>query len=425
MCHRPRLAVLGAGPIGLEAALAAAQHNLDFTVFEAADAVGGHVRQWSHVRTFTPWSMTVSARARAVLPGAPDGEELPTGGDLVEQLLEPLSTAVPVAGRVRTGTRVLAVAREGMLKHEHIGNREAGGRPFRLLIRRPDGSEAIERADVVIDATGTYSHPNRLGDGGIDAVNERALEHRIDRYLPDFARDADGWAGRTVLLSGSGHSAQTAARALAALATRAPGTRVVWAVRNPRPDWGAVTGDPLPERAALNAGAAELAGGLSAAVEVLAGRVTEALAERDGRMVVTLRNAEGWRAGPRPTASQSVPTGPGPETFSREEVEVARILALNGGVGDHALYRQLQVHECYATAGPMKLAATLLGDTGGDCLAMGSAGAESLVNPEPGFFILGAKSYGRNSQFLLRTGWQQVDDVFGSLLPSEVDVRAA
>lgn len=418
MCHRPRLAVLGAGPIGLEAALAAAQRNLDFTVFEAADAVGGHVRQWSHVRTFTPWSMTVSPRARAALPGAPDGDGLPTGGDLVEHLLEPLATAAPVAGRLRTGTRVLAVAREGMLKHEQIGNRGAGGRPFRLLVRRPDGSEAIERADVVIDATGTYSNPNRLGDGGIDAVNERALEHRIDRYLPDFSREAEGWAGRTVLLSGSGHSAQTAARALAALAARAPGTRVVWAVRSPRPDWGAVAGDPLPERASLNASAAELAGGATGAVEMLPGRVTEALAERDGRMVVTLRNAEGWRAGP-------MAGEPGPQTSSREEIEVDRILALNGGVGDHTLYRQLQIHECYATTGPMKLAATLLGQTGADCLAMGSAGAESLVNPEPGFFILGAKSYGRNSQFLLRTGWQQVDDVFGSLLPSMAGVSTA
>ena len=38
------------------------------------------------------------------------------------------------------------------------------------------------------------------------------------------------------------------------------------------------------------------------------------------------------------------------------------------------------------------------------------------MNPEPGFFILGAKSYGRNSQFLLSIGWQQVDDVFASLI---------
>ena len=66
-----RIAILGAGPIGLEAALAAAGRGDDFTVFEAAPTVGGHVRRWGHVRTFTPWDMTVSPRMRAALPDAP------------------------------------------------------------------------------------------------------------------------------------------------------------------------------------------------------------------------------------------------------------------------------------------------------------------------------------------------------------------
>ncbi|MEY2443115.1 MAG: hypothetical protein QOJ46_2541, partial [bacterium] len=260
-----------------------------------------------------------------------------------------------------------------------------------LLVARPGGSEAIVHADVVIDATGTYGHPNRLGDGGIEAVNERAFEDRIERFLPDPSR-VRAWAGKKILLTGSGHSAQTAARQLAALARDAPDTRVVWAVRNPHPSWGAAHDDPLPERAALNAAAAELAGGACDAVAVRAGCVTEALHRRDDRIVVTLRNG------------------------APEEVEVDRVLALNGGVGDHALYRQLQVHECYATSGPMNLAAALLGEAGGDCLTVASHGPESLRNPEPGFFILGAKSYGRNSQFLLQAGWRQVDDVFGSLI---------
>ena len=125
------------------------------------------------------------------------------------------------------------------------------------------------------------------------------------------------------------------------------------------------------------------------------GAVTEALAGRGGRIVATLRNGE------------------------VEEVEVDRVLALNGGVGDASLYRQLQVHECYATCGPIKLAAALIGESGGgDCLAQAGHGPETLVNPEPGFFILGSKSYGRNSQFLLRVGWEQVDQVF-SLIAGE------
>jgi len=388
----PRIAILGAGPIGLEAALAAAQRGDDFTVYESAPAVGGYVRSWGHVRTFTPWAMNVSPRMRAAVPGAPDSDALPSGAELAEDLLEPVAATAPLAGRIRLGTRVLAVGREGLLKHEAVGDPRRAAHPFRLLLARPDGSEAIDRADVVIDATGTYGNPNRLGDGGIDAINERAFEDRIERRLPRLDAQPSAWAGKTILLTGSGHSAQTAARQLAAFARDAPGTRVVWAVRRAEPDWGAVSEDPLPERASLNASAAELAGGASDAVSLRPGCVTEALHGRDGRIVVTLRNG------------------------SPEEVEVDRILACNGGVGDHALYRQLQVHECYATSGPMSLAAALLGEAGGDCLAVGSHGPETLRNPEPGFFILGAKSYGRNSRFLLQAGWQQVDDVFGSLI---------
>ncbi len=35
--------------------------------------------------------------------------------------------------------------------------------------------------------------------------------------------------------------------------------------------------------------------------------------------------------------------------------------------------------------------------------------------PQPGRFILGGKSYGRNSTFLSRSGWEQVDEVAGLL----------
>ena len=63
----------------------------------------------------------------------------------------------------------------------------------------------------------------------------------------------------------------------------------------------------------------------------------------------------------------------------------------------------------------MNLAATLLGSEGGDCLAQTSAGVDALRNPEPRFFVLGIKSYGRNNTFLLRVGWEQVEEVFSAL----------
>jgi NADPH-dependent 2,4-dienoyl-CoA reductase/sulfur reductase-like enzyme len=411
--QEPRVAILGAGPVGLEAALAVAERGWAFTVYEEAERPGGNVRDWGHVRLFTPWDMNVSARMRRALPDAPAGAELPTGTELAEQLLDPLADLPAIAPNLRLGARVDAVAREGLLKHEAIASPERGARSFRLLVSGADGGESVEHADVVLDCTGTYGNPNALGDGGIPAPGERGLEHRIERRLPRLdggagsargagagagARagagagdDRDRWVGATVLLTGAGHSAQTAARALAELARDAPDTRVIWAIRSRDPSWGAVAGDPLPERAMLTRTAAELVSGASGAIEPRLGYVTEALAPRDGRIAVTIRNGVA------------------------EEVTVDRVLALNGGVGDFSLYRQLQVHECYATAAPMKLSAALLGAAAGDCLDQQSHGPDTLTNPEPGFFILGAKSYGRNSQFLMRIGWAQVDDVMGLL----------
>jgi hypothetical protein len=60
----------------------------------------------------------------------------------------------------------------------------------------------------------------------------------------------------------------------------------------------------------------------------------------------------------------------------------------------------------------MNLAAALAKHAGADCLVVPAQGADTLRNPEPNFYILGAKSYGRNSNFLLRNGFAQVKEVF-------------
>ena len=395
----PSLAILGAGPTGLEAALAAVENNYPFTLYEAAEAIAGHVRDWGHVQLFSPWKYDISPRARRALTAAGielpeiDDPSCPTGRELVERVLAPLAALPQIQPSVRTGVKVESIGRQGLLKHEEIGSRARENTPFRLLLSDTSGRQWTESADVILDCTGSYSQPNALGDGGIPAPGEQILEPAIRRTIPDFESERGEWAGRTVLLAGAGHSAMTAAVALARLAEEAPGTSVIWALRREQPTWHVDPDDPLPERSALAAQAVELASGSSPSVHVIPGVVVHSLS-RDGKKVaVGLRRADG----------------------TLETVLVDRLLALTGSVGDHHLYRQLQVHECYATSGPMKLAAALLGSTdssAADCLAQEGQGVETLINPEPGFFILGAKSYGRNTAFLMRLGWQQVDEIF-------------
>ncbi len=388
-----RVAILGAGPVGLEAALAASKAGMPFTVFEAEEDIAGNVRSWGHVRLFTPWDMNVSPGMRACLESqgmsVPSGDECPTGHELVARLLRPVAEAPEIAPRIRRGTRVLEVSREGLLKNEEIGTPARAEPPFRLVISDSDGTESVEHAEIVLDCTGTYGHPNALGSGGIRAPGERSLEDRITRLIPDVLGDEATWADRSILLVGGGHSGQTVARELAELARRHPGTKVIWALRGSDPSFGAMPDDPLPARVALLKSAAEIGSGATN-VEVRMGRSVEALKQSGSQVAAMLRTADG----------------------SFEDIVVDRIIALTGSVGDPTLYRQLQVHECWATSGPMKLAAALLGSSSADCLTQASRGPETLKNPEPDFFLLGSKSYGRNNTFLLRVGWEQVAEIF-------------
>ncbi len=243
-----------------------------------------------------------------------------------------------------------------------------------------------------MDCTGTYETPNAAGDGGIPAPGEEELGERIVRRLPDLVGDWDAWRDQTVLLLGAGWSAQTAARDFTPLLPSAPSTRVIWAVRHASPDWGEVADDPLPERQALADAAKRIARGEVPGISVKLGAAVDRFKPDGDRIRVRLSGVD-------------------------EEVLVDRVLALTGFVPDASLYRQLQVHECYATTAPMALAAQLLAGSAENCLEPPSYGITALRSPEPNFFILGAKSYGRNSEFLMRTGYDQVAEVANAYQP--------
>ena len=99
----------------------------------------------------------------------------------------------------------------------------------------------------------------------------------------------------------------------------------------------------------------------------------------------------------------------------RNVLSVDLLLALIGNRPDLSLSRELQVHTCYATEGPMALAATLLDAGSADCMNQPVPGPEALATTEPGFLVLGHKSYGRNPAFLLRDGYRQIPQAFDLL----------
>jgi thioredoxin reductase len=317
-----------------------------------------------------------------------------TGNKFADRYLVPLAQSDLLADRVFTDERVVAIGRHWLRKGEAIDGEDRNDALFVLHLDRGDEPEAIGLANVVIDATGTFARPNWLGMGGIPAIGERAACRHIEYHLPDpLGIDRDHYAARRVLVVGGGYSAATTVVALAELARESPSTQVTWVTRHDfAPGAGPIRrikGDRLPARDALAAKANELAAGASSAVTHLGGSSIQSVS----------------------FDSQNHRFGLGLNGTHLENVEVDRVIANVGYRPNRELYRELHVHECYATEGPMKLAQTLMGGSG-DCLDQRSPGPAALTTPEPNFYILGSKSYGRNSQFLLAVGLEQVREVF-------------
>jgi hypothetical protein len=436
-----RIAILGAGPLGLEAALYARFLGYDIDVFERGE-VADNIRLWGHVRMFTPFAMNSSSLARAAISaqgaeadagsgaamGTPSdaaedadmGEGLPaldavlTGRQWVRRYLLPLANTDLLADHIHTGRTVVSVGRQDLLKVEMPGDLEREESDFRLLTRDRSGREFVSHADIVIDATGVFGNPNWMGPGGTPAVGEDAARERIDYGLPDvLGTQRERYAGRHTLVVGSGYSAATTVVALSELAGDAPGTRVTWATRHSVDDQEIVgplprlPDDRLPIRDQLAERANRLATAGSPGLVYWPQTVIESIV--DGRADGTAASSSEADSGSSGGTARFQVGVSGPQAGVHA---FDRIVANVGYRPNLDLYRELQVHSCYATEGPIKLAAALLQHASSDCLDPVASEVEALRNPEPNFYILGSKSYGRNSTFLLASGLEQIRQLF-------------
>jgi len=387
--------VIGAGPVGLAAAAHLHERGLPFLILEAGDSVAASVRQWGHVRLFSPWRYDVDPAARRLLEAAgwsaPDPDTLPTGADLAEEYLQPLAKLPAIAPRLRLGARVTAIGRLGIDRVRTAGRDQT---PF--VVRLDDGEEILARA--VIDASGTWTTPNVLGGNGLPAHGEADGDAWIDHALPDvLGVDRDRYAGRHTVVVGSGHSAATTLLGLGQLAEQEPGTRITWAIRSGNPDraYGGEGADALPARGALGSGLRML---------VDTGRVAVVA----GYAVHTLRPLAATPAdgGIELIAS----TGDG----ARRRLRADRIVAATGYRPDHVIAAELRL-DLDPILGSTRTLAPLIDPNVHSCGTVRPHGVDELAHPEPGYYAVGVKSYGRAPTFLLATGHEQVRSIAAAL----------
>jgi hypothetical protein len=327
----------------------------------------------------------------------PDPEALPTGGELIEHLVQPLAALAEIAPHLRLGHRVVSVSRAGFDKTKTAGRDEA---PFEVVVQRAKGRRERILARAVIDASGTYTTPNPLGASGVHADGEAAAAERIYYGIPDvLGRHRARYAGRRALVMGSGHSAFNALLELAALKEQSPATEIVWAIRRRDPGlmFGGGAKDALAARGSLGTRMQNLVA--SGAVSLVTGFRAERLVQISGGLLV--------ESGERTI-------GP------MDEVGVA-----TGFRPDLDMLRELRLGLDEALEAPARLA-PLIDPNVHSCGTVYPHGYEALRHPERDFFVVGMKSYGRAPTFLLLTGYEQVRSIVCALtgdLEGARDVR--
>lgn len=386
------VAVIGAGPIGLAAAAHLSDRGVPFVVLEAGDAAGDAVAQWGHIRTFTPWRYIVDPTAEKLLaptgwvrPGTPVP---PTGAELVEHYLRPL--AALFAEHVRLGHRVVAVSRAGMDKAQSLGRAD---RPFLLRVQDATGAVTDLPARAVLDASGTWAGRNPLGAAGLPALGEQEASAFLVGPLPDvLGRDRDRFAGRRTLVVGAGHSAANTLLNLARLAEQEPGTEIVWAIRgaSPATAYGGGAADELAARGRLGSDLRALVE--SGAVRLVTGFATTAL-EVDGDTVTVVGRTSDGDVRIEGVHGVAAATGFRPDLTMLAEVR----LDLDPGL------------EAPRALGP------LIDPAFHSCGTVAPHGHRDLAQPDPGFYVVGMKSYGRAPTFLITTGNEQVRSVVAAI----------
>ena len=365
-----RIAVIGAGPIGLEAALYARMNGFSVSVYDKG-GIAEHIRHWGHTRLFTPFGLNATALGlKAILQEKPS-RNLPAEADIItgrefrDAYLIPLGESEQLLESLHLEHTVLHIGRSTSGKKSEPNDTK---RSFRLLIRDVKNQERIDQADIVLDCSGTYSTPNWLGDGEMPAVGEIAARQYITSKLEDILGERKGYyAGRSIALIGGGYSAAETMCSLAALAEEHPATWVFWLTRGQR-------GQPLPR----------FPNDLFRERDRLAAKANSLATRCDGNLefhpqtfldeVICHGVDRGFRIAGRSSGK--------PVSW-----EVERVIANVGYRPDLGITVGLSVDKPLGR----------------------------FETREPGYYILGAKGWGHESGLLLRDGFEQIKQVFAAI----------
>jgi thioredoxin reductase len=390
--HLP-VAIIGAGPVGLAAAAQLVSRGQTFILLEGGSQVGANILTWGHIRLFSPWRYNVDKVAKSLLEQNnwthPELEKLPTGKELVEQYLEPLSNLSEIQPYIRLNTKVLSIGKKDMDKMKSM-NRE--NIPF-IIYTESNGTYKTFEARAVIDATGTWGNPNPAASSGVWLNEEKSLQKQVFYGIPNIlGKEKERYANKRVAVVGGGHSAINTLLDLVKLKETYNKTEILWIMRRQRVEdaYGGEEKDALAARGELGSRIHSLVNERKINV-VTPFRIQVVRKSQEGIMIKGNKNNE-----------ESILNG------------IEEIIVNAGSRPDLTILSEVRIAIDSATESVEALA-PLIDPNIHSCGTVRPHGEKELRQPEKDLYIVGAKSYGRAPTFLMATGYEQVRSVVAYL----------
>lgn len=386
------VAIIGGGPVGLAAAAHLLKKGVKFIVLEAGDSIGSSMLEWGHVRMFSPWQYNIDKAAKELLENAgwtsPDENALPTGRELVEEYLLPLSNLPEIKEQIMLQAKVVGVAKKA---HDKLKTGKRDTVPFQLYVE-VNGDTTVIEAKAVIDSSGTWTNPNPILSNGIWTNAERKLHNQIHYGIPNIEQLENRYQNKTTVVIGSGHSAINALLDLATLQQKFADTKIYWVLRKKQIHevYGGQENDELAARGELGIRIQQL---------VESGRIN----------ILTPFHINGvYLTNDKITVMGELDG----EEFTLSDID--EIVVSTGFRPDASFLNEIRINLDSAVES-IEALAPLIDPNIHSCGTVRPHGEQELRHPEKNFYIVGMKSYGRAPTFLLATGYEQVRSVVAYL----------
>ena len=183
------IAVIGAGPVGIEAALYARFLGFNVDMFDAGRPAR-NATQWHERLLDVPVRDCTTALGHAALASqdanyrTPDKDRRFTGQQFADEYLLPLAKSDLLVDSIHINSPVFEVSRLRVPLDDPCDLQERCNDEFRLLIQSRDRGSYTRRADLVFDCRGIASGTCGWGPAGSQAIGANETADRIYRWLP-------------------------------------------------------------------------------------------------------------------------------------------------------------------------------------------------------------------------------------------------